>query len=420
MSTLISSLSKIAHVASWSTFAVFGGLLPALRERAADQFPTLRSTHRSTPWAISFLVTARCMLKCQHCFYHYATSTPETELSLDEYRTLSRSLNKFTVGLFCGGEPYMRPDLGEIIILLRKNHGVPLAATTTNGHLTASVVDQTQAILNADRYKPFGIGFSLDGPQEVHDLIRGRGSFDRTVRTLREVKRLQRHNPHLSITVTTVVNSINQHVVAEFEQWVARELSPTSQCVLLVRQNPRAGESLKKVDLTLYQQAQQAALQAMRASPQGRFRPDALYLEAVARHVTETRLSGSRSFHCWAGINGALIDATGNVHVCEVLPEQPGIGQIGALRDYNLNFDALWNSPRADEMRALVNTHPVCADCTHETMGHATSLPFPPTWLWPFKASPKSKPHHIKSAPEGVIPVERLRRPDGPRPTFPG
>ena len=28
---------------------------------------------------------------------------------------MSRTLDRFTVALFCGGEPYLRPDLGEII-----------------------------------------------------------------------------------------------------------------------------------------------------------------------------------------------------------------------------------------------------------------------------------------------------------------
>jgi MoaA/NifB/PqqE/SkfB family radical SAM enzyme len=352
------------------------------------------------------------MLKCQHCFYHYATSTPETELSFDEYRAMSAHMGPFSVALICGGEPYWRPDLGEIISMLRKNHGVPLAANTSNGQLTSSVVNQTVAILRADRYKPFGVGLSMDGPREIHDEIRGKGSFERTQRTFRELKKLQKHYPNLNLTVTTVVNRINQHHAAGFVRWAARELEPNALCVLLVRQGPRAGESLKEVELDNYRAAQEAAVSSMRsASRWGRLRPDAAYLEAVAKHVAATRVHGAKTFHCWAGVNGALIDPLGMVQVCEVFPEH-GLGQVGSLRDWGMDFDGLWNSPAADAMRAHVNTHAACADCTHETMGHATSLPFSPNWVWSLQKRVRPAPR--AAAPAAIashapIPVERLR-----------
>jgi len=407
-SVLTSTYDKLSHAASWSSYALYGGFLATYRELTGQYRAGGRA--RPTPWAISFLVTARCMLKCQHCFYHYATSTPETELSLDEYRAMSAHMGPFTVALVCGGEPYWRPDLGEIISMLRKNHGVPLAATTTNGQLTSSVLTQTEAILRADRYKPFGVGLSMDGPREIHDEIRGKGSFDRTVRTFRELKKLKRHYPNLSLTTTTVVNRINQHQAADFVRWSARELEPDNLCVLLVRQGPRGGASLKDVDLGNYRAAQDAAVSAMRgASRWGRLRPDAAYLEAVGKHVAATRTHGSRSFHCWAGVNGALIDPLGMVQVCEVFPEH-GLGQVGSLREWGMRFDALWNSPAADAMRAHVNAHPACADCTHETMGHATSLPFSPNWLWSLRERARG-PRPTPPAPtrDAPIPVDRLR-----------
>ena len=43
----------------------------------------------------------------------------EIELSFDEYCVLSRSLDRFIVVLFCGGESYFCSDLGEIISMLR-------------------------------------------------------------------------------------------------------------------------------------------------------------------------------------------------------------------------------------------------------------------------------------------------------------
>ncbi|MCC6523762.1 MAG: radical SAM protein [Polyangiaceae bacterium] len=337
---------------------------------------------RRTPFAVSFLVTARCPLRCQHCFYHYATSSPETELTVDEYDALGQSLGPFPVALFCGGEPYLRPDLGELVLRVRRHAGAPLAATTTNGQLTDSIVTQTEAILRAEPRRPFTVGFSLDGPREVHDAIRGRGTFERALATYRECQRLARHYPCLSLTATTVVQALNHAAAAGFVRWAARELRPTAHAVLLARQSPRGGEGVKKVPLASYAAAQEAAVETMRAgSPWKRLRPDALYLEAVARHVTTTRATGRRSFHCLAGTHGALVDPVGQVQVCEQLAEQPGVGYLGNLREHGMDFGALWQSAEAARARALVNHHATCRDCTHETMGHATSLLFPPNRL---------------------------------------
>src|SRR6185369_12478887 len=96
-SSLRDAFSKASHFASWTSYALYGGFSATLRERFRSRDVSASRGRYGTPWAISFLVTARCPLKCQHCFYHYATSTPETELSLDEYRALSRSLDRFTV-----------------------------------------------------------------------------------------------------------------------------------------------------------------------------------------------------------------------------------------------------------------------------------------------------------------------------------
>ena len=340
-------------------------------------------TSQPTPWAMSFLVTARCGLRCKHCFYHYFKSTARDELTLDEYRRLSAGLGPFPVALFCGGEPFLRPDLGEIITLFRRNNGVHLASATTNGQHQRSVVTQVEAILADEPHKPFMLGISLEGRREVHDAIRGEGSFDKAVATFHACRELRSRYPNLSLTATTVVSTLNQHHAADFVRWAARELEPNSHCVLLVRQSPRDGEAMKEVDIAHYEEAQREAVAAMRRGPwHQRLRPDALYLEAVARHVAHTHRTGVRSFHCHAGRHGALIDPIGRVQVCEALAEVPSIGHIGTLRDHDMDFHALWRTLEAERARAMVNRAAPCRGCTHETMGHATSLPFPPNWLW--------------------------------------
>jgi radical SAM protein with 4Fe4S-binding SPASM domain len=95
--------------------------------------------------------------------------------------------------------------------------------------------------------------------------------------------------------------------------------------------------------------------------------------------------TGRRCFHCFAGIHNGIVDYKGDVNVCEVLMEDPGNARIGNLKDYDMDFRALWNSPEAHRLRRLVNRHPACRGCTHETMGYMPSLLFQPNALgWVF------------------------------------
>jgi MoaA/NifB/PqqE/SkfB family radical SAM enzyme len=339
---------------------------------------------RPMPWAVSFLVTARCVLRCRHCFYHYDTTSSAEELTTDEYDRLSQSLGRLGVALYCGGEPYLRPDLADIVNLVRARNGAFVSSATSNGQLTSSVVDQTHAILRAWPASPFLLGISIEGPEAVHDAIRGAGSYARAIRTYRECVALRRHFPNLALSVTTVLSTMNEREAPGFVRWAARALEPTSHVVLLARQHPRGGDELKAIELDHYRAAQREALRTMRAgSPWGRLRPDAFYLDAVYRHVEATRRTGRRSFHCWAGVHGALVGPAGHVHACEVLGEHPEVPALGSLRSVAMDLRALWDSPAAERACRSVNHHDACRACTHETMGHAVSLVYPPNLRWP-------------------------------------
>jgi radical SAM protein with 4Fe4S-binding SPASM domain len=95
--------------------------------------------------------------------------------------------------------------------------------------------------------------------------------------------------------------------------------------------------------------------------------------------IHRTMTTGPRSFHCYAGTHGAVIDPRGEVNACEVLSER--YGAMGDLREHDMDFQALWSSERAERVRSLVNNHPACRSCTHETMGYVPSLVFPPNRL---------------------------------------
>lgn len=120
-------------------------------------------------------ITNRCTLRCRHCFI-YRDGTPNSpEDEMDTGTMLAklkhlRDAHGIRHMLWMGGEPLLRPDvLREGISLFESN------TITTNG--TLDLIDFPGCIYVV----------SLDGPPEVNDAVRGKGSFKKVMKTLSNV-----------------------------------------------------------------------------------------------------------------------------------------------------------------------------------------------------------------------------------------
>ncbi len=119
---------------------------------------------QSKPLIVSFLVTKKCNLSCLYC-----QSDGKDDLSTE--KVIKAINNLYAVGTrvinFTGGEPMMRQDLG-ILLEHCKQKGI-FVGVNTNG----SLIKQNPEILkNIDN-----LTISLDGPETIHDLARGAGSY---------------------------------------------------------------------------------------------------------------------------------------------------------------------------------------------------------------------------------------------------
>ena len=110
-------------------------------------------------------ITARCNLNCRYCIYPMIKSemtTQQIKRAIKEFAeegTLSWTIS--------GGEPLLRTDLKEII-MFAKDCGISRVKVLTNGLLFKQ---KLETLKKADE-----IAFSLDGPKEIHDKIRGKNS----------------------------------------------------------------------------------------------------------------------------------------------------------------------------------------------------------------------------------------------------
>lgn len=129
-----------------------------------------------------FHLTNRCNLRCTHCLFG---SSPEDAPELSAARVLQAAEEAARLGCrvfgLTGGEPLVHPHFSMIVeklLALQETHVVVL----TNGLLARRVLQR-----HAWDYGRLHLQISLDGLERRHDVIRGSGTFARTVAEMRRL-----------------------------------------------------------------------------------------------------------------------------------------------------------------------------------------------------------------------------------------
>jgi len=161
-----------------------GYALRAARQRFRSYLSYLRSDGRSAPpETISLFLTFRCNLRCKMCGQWgpegsargYSPETLKSQLSREEIRALIADVRGFrpNITLF-GGEPLLHPEFAGIV------EDIKAAGLRCNVITNATLLERF-----AEPLVEFGLDeiiFSLDGPREAHDEVRGvAGTFDRAM-----------------------------------------------------------------------------------------------------------------------------------------------------------------------------------------------------------------------------------------------
>jgi sulfatase maturation enzyme AslB (radical SAM superfamily) len=149
-------------------------------------------------------VTNRCNLTCQHCFIFRAGNPNEAPPSVrdepsssDILQTLAELRDRHGIisVLWMGGEPMLRQDLIAAGLGLFQRNTI-----VTNG--TVPLVDFGPSALYV---------VSLDGPEDLNDAIRGRGTYLRVIRNLSRIPA----QLTTQVQVQCVVTKRNQHRLGE-------------------------------------------------------------------------------------------------------------------------------------------------------------------------------------------------------------
>lgn len=290
-------------------------------------------------------VTSRCPGGCDHCFNRGALNRAD-DLSTDELRRVSETAGPLGALLLSGGEPFLRPDLVEVVAQFVEHNGVVTCAVPTAGVDPARVVNATAQLLRRCPDLHLAVAPSVDGPEALNDQLRFAGSYRGAREAARGLVALGRAHPRLEVVVHTVLSRRNAGALPALLEQVAG-WGVHGHSVELIRDRsllPPPGAIRRLHRLALRNRARYLTSPLERVAILGSL--------ALAQRAKERSLAGHDAFRCVAGRRVGVLDADGGLRPCELLPT------VGNVRDHGCDLSAAWRSltPRIPDR---------CGCCTH-------------------------------------------------------
>lgn len=186
----------------------------------------LRTTTESLkPRWLVFMTTDMCNSRCKHCdiWRQKPTNDPLTPKELEN--VLSAPLFKGVEYILnTGGEPSLRKDLEEIILVEHKVLPKARLQLSTNGSLPERVINVIKSVL--EHGISIDVGTSIDGIGEKHDEIRGvKGNFEKVDYLLHELISLRKkYGGRLGIGAQITLFDLNLDSLEEVRAY-AKELN---------------------------------------------------------------------------------------------------------------------------------------------------------------------------------------------------
>jgi radical SAM protein with 4Fe4S-binding SPASM domain len=325
-------------------------MLNSLREYLLNALAIHRDRR---PKYLIFFVTSRCNARCVFCHYRQQiedAGRKEAELSVAEIEKIARHYGKVSKLSFSGGEPFLREDLPEIIETFVRNCDPRIIDIPTNGSMPERILRMVQMILRLIGDRVLDIQLSIDGPEEVHDRIRGiPGLFRKVLRTYELLSVLRHRAPNLKLKMNLVYFSENREVTAS----LAREFEATCDFDRFQITYPH-GDSVKEgiiddIDFFEFHRLSKEIQKHYRL----RTRKDlhSLIFRAVKMVRDDVLCEGHVLLHdmgaiCKAGERILVLDEVGNVYPCEPMWES-----VGNLRDEDYDIGRILNGFRMEKFR---------------------------------------------------------------------
>ena len=309
---------------------------------------------KQLPWKLLVEITRTCNHRCLNCSIWQ--SPKKATLPLKGYEELFKDNPNLIWLSLTGGEPFLRPDIVEIVKLAKKYTPVKFLSIPTDGYRPELIIEKSKAIENLGI--ELHLTISLDGPKEVHDKIRGKpGAYDNAVKTFNELKK-----QGIDVRYQSTLHSHNLDCFKDFYLKNKQDIgvltfTQTSDIYYDNNQKvtPLTGEAAARmfefIDKHYKLQKKQDVFEKM-------------HIKIAQAYLRNPDMM----LPCTAGYSGAFISSSGDVHPCFFMPPW------GNLKKNS--FREIWFSELADKARQKIKSKQ-CPKCWVNCFSFNDMLTYP-------------------------------------------
>ncbi|MBP7089140.1 MAG: radical SAM protein [Candidatus Omnitrophica bacterium] len=308
-------------------------------------------------------ITNKCNLKCKICDqWKVNAELFSKELSTEEWFSFIDSAKRLNAAVIVitGGEPFLRPDLFEIIKYIKKNK--ISSHICTNGTFLDKVT-----VNKLKEAKPDSISVSLDSySADIHNLLRGVDCFEKVIQG---IKLLKTYEPKIKVGINCAVSKKNFRDLYKMVPF-AESLGVDQIKIDLIHTNLRhRNKSLDSFAEFIFQENDASELK----SEIDKYIHTALRSKLLTNSATFLKGIGNSSknyclrYSCSAGYLSCAVDPLGRVSPCDDFEGQD------SLR--NKPLEEIWKSPSFNALRLKVqNCTLKCWDSTHAEVNIRSSF----------------------------------------------
>ena len=307
---------------------------------------------KGPPIQLTYFITSRCNLRCSHCFYWKELDGDHShELSLDEIRKVASSLPRLLVLSLTGGEPFVRRDIGEVMSIFCEKTRPHIITISSNGYYIKNMQKSLPKVLESYPSTHFIIYLSIDGPELIHDKIRGVGSHLKAMQALDALQEMRQKYKNFSISIAMTCTRYNEKYLPETFKKLESSNLVENVNIGFVRGNPK-DPMTKKVGLNIYKKLTAMKVKALEGRRLTYFKfllsrlvsnKDYYTYKIVEQVIRNDKFVTT----CYAGsLFGVLYD-DGKLSPCEILEDT----NFGNIRDYDYNLPKMWNGKKGKSIR---------------------------------------------------------------------
>jgi len=308
---------------------------------------------------VIFNLTNSCNLRCKHCYASYFARSVKGEMTTAQVKLVLKDLKKngcLRVN-FCGGEPLLRRDIGELINYA-KLQGLSVDLTS-NGILIPAKLNDIKNVKC--------LIISLDGRSSHHDFLRGKGSAKKALTAIESAKKVG-----IEVRANMVIHKYNLHDI-DYMLKIAKRFNIKIHISLaidnifgnnkLLKIKPEDNEFRKILKYIIKKKKEGAPIMFSQSSYESVLKWPDFEIEGIIGGIKPAGMPT-----CPAGKIFGLIDADGKFWACPHL-----IGKVGAKNIFKDGVAKAWKKAGSHNCTA-------CYQIYHHDFGMLMDLKVPVLW----------------------------------------